>query len=45
VARHPAYALYQLFSRGLVAGRTELLEVLMRLSDVCEGLDLRLAAA
>jgi hypothetical protein len=45
VARHPAYAFYQLYCRSLVAGRTELLEILMRLSDVCDSLDLRMAAA
>jgi predicted metal-dependent hydrolase len=44
VARHPAYALYRLHCAGLVSGRTEMLEVLLRLSDVCERLGLRVEA-
>jgi hypothetical protein len=44
IARHPAYAAYRLHARRLVEGDTALLELLMRLSDICDALDLRLAA-
>jgi hypothetical protein len=44
IARHPAYAAYQRHARRLVQGDTALLELLVRLSDICDALDLRLAA-
>jgi hypothetical protein len=43
-ARHPAYAVFRTFSRGLIAGRTGLLDVLLRVSDVCDKLGLGMGA-
>jgi hypothetical protein len=39
-ARHPTYAFFRWVSKGIVAGKNGPLELLMRLSDVCDSLGL-----
>ncbi len=44
-ARHPVYTMFRGFSRGILAGRTGLGELLVRVSDLCDALQLRLRPA
>ena len=44
-ARHPVYAMFRGFSRGILAGRTGLGELLVRVSDLCDALGLQLRPA
>jgi hypothetical protein len=44
-ARHPVYRLFRFLSRWMVAGHHEVGELLLRVSDLCDALDLQLAPA